>query len=285
MKKTADEVANEAIMTRQGNQTLIILVEGFNDDKVFSKFLADPETEIICSWGKENVLSATNILEEQNIFGFLAIVDADFWHIDGHPPISENVLVTDHHDVEMMMMKSRSFEHFVTEVCSKAKLSAFLKSHGVTDIREILINLALPLGCLRRYALLSDISLCFEGLKFSTFIEKETLGLDLERMVKSVLYLTKNPGLHLKEIVQHLIHMVQNLSDDPYHICCGHDVIAILGVGLRKCIGSKSKEAASQQMLESALRLSYDSKCFRDTQLYAAALRWSERNAPYRPFA
>lgn len=285
MEKTADEVANEAIMTRQVSWALIMLVEGLNDEKLFRKFLADPETEIICSWGKENVLGAVDILDDLEVIGFLAIVDADFWHVDDHPPHHENVLVTDEHDLEMMMIRSESFAHFIAEVGSSTKLRLFLDAHGATDIREVLLECALPLGCLRRHSHSLGIGLCFNGLKFSTFVARETLAIDLEKMIESVLSLTRDSSLDLTEEVRRIRGLVANISADPYQLCCGHDLIAILSVGLRKCIGSKSKEAATPEALESALRLSYDSECFRRTQLYQSAQQWSQRNAPYRVFS
>lgn len=283
--KTPDEVANEAIMTRKVCEALILLVEGFNDEKVYQKFLATEDSEIISSWGKDNVLGAITILENEEIRGILGIVDADFWHLEGRLPTSPNVIVTDGHDLEMMMIYSKSFSHFITEVASATKMESFLRSHDVKDIRDILLDNALPIGLLRKYSYNNDLKLCFNKIKFASFINRETMKIEINKMVEVVLSLTRNPALNLSEIIRQVNIMLNSRSDDPYQVCCGHDVIEILGIGLRKCIGSKSKEASSIEMLESGLRMSYDSACFQKTKLYFETKKWSLNNSPYQVFA
>lgn len=284
MNKTPDEVANEVIMTRQVCESLIILVEGYNDEKTYTKFLAASDSETISSWGKENVLAAISILENEELLGILGIVDADFWHIDGHSPISVNVIVTDYHDLEMMMIGSNSFSYFLNEVASKHKIIQILNVYKVDDLRDILFQKALPLACLRRYSLKNGLDLNFNELKFNKFINRENFELDLEKMIEIVLSCSKNPALSLENMIYQIRKMINSITDDPYQMCCGHDVIAILGVGLRKCIGGRLKETASLEILESELRMCYDSDCFRKTQLYRDAVEWSQNNPKYQVF-
>jgi hypothetical protein len=285
MEQTPDTVANEVIMTRQVCRAIILVVEGNSDEKVLRKFVVCPDSEFIIAWGKDNVIGAITILDGEGVAGILGIVDADFWHLDGEFPSSPNVIVTDDHDLEMMMIRSHSFAHFIAEAASRTKLERFLANVGATDIRDTLLERALLIGHLRQYSHIEELCLRFDGLRFNTFVDRETIVLDLEKLVGAVLALTSNAELDTDEVIGQVREFAKGFSGDPYQVCCGHDVIAILSIGLRKCIGSKSKEGASQRVLESELRLSYDSECFRQTHLFRSAIDWESRNSPYRAFS
>jgi hypothetical protein len=281
MNKTLDE---EAIMTRHQCKSLILLVEGYSDDKTFRKFLASSDSEIISSWGKDNVLCAMAILDHENMFGVLGIVDADFWHLDNISPPTANVIITDDHDLKMMIIRSKSFDQFIAEVASVPKLERFLINNKEEDIREVLFNRAILIGHLRRFSHTEGLNLRFEGLKFNKFVNKDTLAFDLPKMAEAVLSITRNSELKTETIIEQICTLMNSATNDPYQLCCGHDVISILSIGLRRCLGNKSKEAASTEILESELRMSYDSDCFRKTQIYRSAKEWSRNNAPYQVF-
>jgi hypothetical protein len=286
MKKTSDDVANEVIMTRKACQSLVLLVEGSSDVKVFRKFLASADSEVISSWGKNNLLGAIEILESEKIQkGVLGIIDADFCHLDSQIPDNKNVIMTDAHDIEMMIIGSKSFSNFIFEIASIDKLNKFLSNSGLTDIREILLSHAAYVGYLRRYSIIKNLNLCFEKLDFEKFVKKDTFDIDVVKLIESVLSLTKNPDLKSQEISSQLASLMSESSDDLYQICCGHDVISILGIGLRKCIASKSLKESDIRTLESQLRMSYDSSCFCRSLLYEAARAWSHKNPGYQVFS
>lgn len=52
------------------------------------------------------------------------------------------------------------------------------------------------------------------------------------------------------------------VSHDDWCTGCGHDVIGILSIGLRKAIGSSTAGAVSPDILERSLRLAYERAYF-----------------------
>lgn len=284
MQRTPEEIAAEVIMTRTDCKSLILLVEGSSDVKTFRKFISSADSEIIPSWGKDNVLGAIAILEKESFQGVLGIIDADFSHLDGENKSSKNIIVTDDHDIEMMMIRSKSFSYFIGEVASDSKMKRFLESINSSDIREVLLERALVIGHLRRYSLRNNLNIRFEGLDFEKFIKKDSINLELSKLVDCLLMLTRDSRLRAVEIISQISLWMDANSGDPYQICCGHDVIAILEIGLSKCIGSKPAKEANIKVLESQLRMSYDSACFRQTLLYKAAKKWSLDNPQYPVF-
>ena len=283
MEQTSHDIANEILLTRDRDEGPILLLEGDNDVKFFRRFVKNPDMSIIATWGKENLLDAVEILEAYNgIQGFMGIVDADFGHIDGSLPNSRNVIVTDDHDVEMMIVRTKAFDAVLYELGSARKIREFPNREG--RIRDALMQRALIIGHLRYLSVADDLRLRFEGLRFDHFIDRDSLEIDRDRMLNNVLALTGNQGLDAREIRDRLLELVEDMNDDPHQICCGHDFIAIFGIALRKVLGSKSHQAASLQALGTALRLAYDSEDFYRTQLYADARFWSKRNIGYDIF-
>ena len=283
MERTGDDIANEVLFERAKYNGPVLLLEGDNDVKFFRRFVENPDMSIIATWGKENLLDAVEILEACNsIQGFMGIVDADFGHIDGSLPNSRNVIVTDDHDVEMMIVRTKAFDAVLYELGSARKIREFPNREG--RIRDALMQRALIIGHLRHFSLTDDLHLRFEGLRFDRFVDRNTLKMNKNKMITNVFHLTQNPQLEVDDIRDKFLELVEDDNNDPYQICCGHDFIAIFGIALRKVIGSRSKEAASPEALGSTLRLAYDSEDFRKTKLYSDAKRWSERNQGYDVF-
>lgn len=284
MQQTGDTVATEVVMIRRTYKDTIFVVEGDNDIKVLRKFAYDPDAMFIPAWGKENATYATAILDSECVRGILTIVDADFWHLDGRQSPSPNLLLTDDHDLEMMIIRSSSFISVVKGLASESKVAKVLAEHGVSDIREILLGRALYVGYLRKCSEMNGLQLCFEGIRFDRFINRDTLELDLNKLVECVLALSRNPSVNKSQLINDVVGLVAGYRDDPYQICCGHDFIAILGIGLRKVLGSKSKQAASAEAVGLALHLSYDSEDFKLTRLYNDAKNWEEINDGFSTF-
>jgi hypothetical protein len=262
----------------------VLLLEGDSDEKLFRRFVADPEMLIIPTWGKQNAIDAVEILESCKQEGIVAIVDADFGHLAGSLPPSRNVLVTDDHDIEMMIIRTDAFIAVLRELGSTSKLKKFAKGLE-REVREILLEKSLIVGHFRLLSFLDGLGLCFEGLRFDRIINRDSLALDSEALVTNVLALTHNPQLNRRSTQRRLRTLLEeHTHDDPYQICCGHDFVAILGIGLRKALGNKSKEAASPEAVCIALRLAYEAEVFRQTTLYSTARRWSDENQGYSIF-
>ncbi len=283
MERTGDDIANEVLFERAKYNGPVLLLEGDNDVKFFYQFVKEAEMPIIPAWGKENVLEAVEKLESDGIVqGFLGIVDADFGHVDGSLPTSRNVVVTDDHDVEMMIIRTRAFDAVLRELGSKDKIRRFQGTeHG---IRHKMMQKALIIGHFRHLSVTNHLRLRFEGLRFDRFVDRNTLKMDKNKMINNVFQLTKNPQLEVEDIRDKFLELVEDDNDDPYQICCGHDFIAIFGIALRKVIGSKLERETRPEVLGSMLRLAYDSDDFRQTKLYSDAKRWSKSNQDYNIF-
>jgi len=125
----------------------------------------------------------------------LAIVDADFDILEGSVPLSPNLLFTDTHDLETMLLKSPALEKVLSEHGSEAKINNFAK-----DIRQTLLEIAKIIGYLRWASLKFNYCLKFERLAFNNFVKKETLALNESDLMKTVKDNSQKPGLDDSEI-------------------------------------------------------------------------------------
>ncbi|RKZ52365.1 MAG: hypothetical protein DRR16_15040 [Candidatus Parabeggiatoa sp. nov. 3] len=108
---TAAWFANHIRMMRIQDARTFLIMEGFTDQQ-FYQFLVDSEKKhclVISADNKKNAIDAIKHLEQTQFRGVLAIVDADFDVLKQAVPNSDNVLLTDSHDLETMIIKSQAF--------------------------------------------------------------------------------------------------------------------------------------------------------------------------------
>ncbi|MFN5871336.1 MAG: hypothetical protein ACK44G_02150, partial [Aphanizomenon sp.] len=92
----------------------------------------------------------------------------------------------------------------------------------------------------------------------------------------------KSQAFYLKDedLEKRLITERSN-NQDPWQVCCGHDLVEILSLGLRKAIGTNKTVDVEANSLERNLRLAYEVAYFYKTQLYLAIRQWETNNQPF----
>ncbi len=253
-----------------------ILVEGDTDELFFSKFLNAEKSQIEICHGKENVIETIQILNKRNNKKknkTLAIVDKDYDFLD-NTEYPENIIQTDFHDVEMMCLKSESFDSVAKEYFSKKKIEK-LKQDQVDCIRSYFLSIIKPISELRIISKKENLNLSFKTtkkrpkeLKYEKFICKDNFvfkGYDeLINTVKTYY----NQAIHLNN--QELIDKIKQLDlekYDAFDICHGHDLSRIIQIGLKKKIGKSKLTSVTIDEIERALRLAYSLVDFAKTDL------------------
>jgi len=276
----ADRVANRIRLLRSQFSGAFLIVEGDKDKRIYGRFIMAEACRLEVAHSRENAISAALILERERFVGVLAIVDADFDVLESRIFSSSNIFITDTHDLETMMLKSPALEKLLMEIGSETKLDEFVKVRG-KELREALLEECLNLGYLRLVSLRHGHALKFEGLKYRDFTDLTTLTINQSRLIKTV----KNHSQKLKLSDRELQRQIETIRDekhDKWHVCCGHDLIGILSIGLRKAIGSRDSKEVEPEIIERSLRLAYESAWFRDTKLYASIKAWEGINGSFR---
>lgn len=210
----------------------------------------------------------------------LALVDKDCVLLDPSLAANQDVVVTDTHDLETMMIQSPALEKVLAEFGSDDKIQGFVQARGGT-IQDLLAQPALPVGLLRLASLRHGLNLKFKGCNYSSFVDKDSLGIDATSLAIEIINNTRNHKLKAADLVT-LLEQERQLGLNQWDVCCGHDISAVLSIGLRKVIGSRNPSDVTPEMMEVSLRLGYEESFFRMTQLYRALKDWETRNAPFK---
>jgi Protein of unknown function (DUF4435) len=256
-----------------------LIAEGDTDARVWKNLVDSTKCSVAIAHNKDNAVKVLDILEKSNFAGVLAVVDADFWILEGTVPSSPNLFLTDTHDLETMLLKSPALEKVLLEHGSEEKIKLFGK-----DIRQTLLESATVIGYLRWVSLKFNYCLIFEDLEFKKFVDEKTLALDTLQLIKIVKNKSQKLGLDDREIQKQMDSLKTN-THDMWYICCGHDMICILQVALCKALGSCNSKQVEPQILEKDLRLACESAYFRATKLYTAIEQWEKNNHPFQVLA
>ena len=125
-----------------------------------------------------------------------------------------------------------------------------------------------------------DIGLKFEDLTYIDFLDRDKLTIDVRKLIQT----TKNKsGKHSLSETDLLddIKRLEMAGHDPWHMCCGHDLLNVLAVGLRKALGSHNPSEVTPAILERSLRLAFDPLWFRQAKLYRNITLWEAAHNPY----
>lgn len=264
--------ADQIRLRRDAFNGIFIIVEGHSDKLVYSNFVNSETCQFTITDGKKQAMDTIRILDNTNFLGILAIVDADFDHLENNLPESPNILLTDAHDLEMMMLKTPALEKVIKERGSEEKTKE-------NNIREILLKIGQEIGYLRWMSQKNNLALRFEGLDFGKFIKKDTLEIDYSDLIKTIKDHSQKQSLINQEI-EEKIEMLRNKEHDPSQVCCGHDIVQILSLALCKAWGTCKPTDVKAENLERDLRLAYERSYFYQTQLYCLIQNWQSIYSP-----
>jgi hypothetical protein len=270
---TADRDAHQIRLRRSTFSGTFLLVEGSSDKVFYERFIDKIACQIVVMLCKERVIGVLDILDRSSFDGVVAIVDADFDRLKDSVDESINLLRTDTHDLETMLIDSPALDKTIAEYGSEEKI-AKLK----LDVRTSLVEAGTFIGYLRWVSQCDGLNIKFSSLQFSRFIDEKTLQMNELNLIKEVK--NKSHDLLLKtEDLQQRIADEKNKGFNSWQVCCGHDLVEILALGLRKAIGTMSVDSDS---LERSLRLAYEEVYFRKTQLWTNIRQWESNNQPFQ---
>lgn len=185
--------ANAIRLQRSTFSGTFLLVEGRSDKIFYERFVDKFKCEIKSFAGKVSVVQILSVLEKSSFEGILAIVDADFDHLEGSPHNSPNLLRTDTHDLETMLIKSFAFDKVITVFGSAEKIAKFGR-----DIRTVLLESASLVGYFLWISQCGGLNLTLNGINFSKFINEQNLQVDELKMIQEVK--NKSQAFTLKDI-------------------------------------------------------------------------------------
>ncbi len=283
---TGESIATEVEMVRTAFPDTIVILEGNNDSMLFENFFDSHFTHIIIAHGKDNAISAIEIVNDSAGKGILAIVDADFWRVEGLPDLPDNILVSDTHDVEGMLFNSNAFSRVVSEYCSPRKII------GYDNLKDFFYSKSSMIGIFRLISQRNNFHFVFHELNYQKFTNKSTLEIDIDKMVRYVQDITQqnaakhNYELDLPqdaEIITLINQVMENEEDlDKLELSCGHDLLGLFALSLRKLFATLQASIAENGNIHRLFRLAYSINDFVLTNLYQEIEQWELNSNPFK---
>lgn len=273
---TDDRDANQIKLRRSTFFGTFLLVEGSSDKVFYERFIDKIACQVVVMTGKTRVIAVLDILDRSNFKGILAIIDADFDRLENSVDESINLLRTDTHDLETMLIDSPALDKVMAEFGSEEKIAKLQ-----LDVRTSLVEAGISIGYLRWISQSDGLNLTFSDLRFSKFIDEKTLQMNELDLIQEVKNKSQAFSLNTEDL-QRRIATENNKGFNHWQVCCGHDLVEILALGLRKAIGTMSVDVDS---LERSLRLAYEEVYFRKTQLWVNIHRWESNHQPFQVLA
>lgn len=282
----ATRIAN-AIMQDSSRKETILLVEGTNDNLLYSKFIKNTSCEIRIALGYENIHEVISLLKKFDAsIHAIGILDQDFLGIDSSLSPIPKIFYVDHHDVEMMAFSTRSFDLIFVGYGNKEKINNITVKHG-KDLRNVFFESIYPLSLLRYINYKYKIGLSFkpkslEGPKLKLdFINQGTLAFSSYENLIEIVYNYNQTKTKPTLTREQCLNLLIRHKDDIYDyglFCNGHDLCRLISISLRKVTGNHGSKAPSDEEIEQRLMIGYDSSEFIKTKLYSDLKAYELKN-------
>lgn len=243
-----------------------LIVEGESDEHFFENILDCSKCKVMNLEGKAEVKKFIEDQNSANKKGYLGIVDADFEHIDGYEEQVKNVIITDVHDIEMLMFSSNpNMRRIYSELTENMIINNFEEKHQKSFLDSI-IKVAYDIGLLKMVMKRPKYYVNMKDIFYSDIINKE-FELDIDTLIERV----KKKHHTLYEIKKEMENLREK-NFDEFQVCCGHDVTNILAISFTSeqndGLGYGKRRYVDGKEIERLLRAVYDFEHFLCTKLY-----------------
>lgn len=283
MKRTGARAASFARIRNEYEKVYgiqyFLIVEGTSDECFFENILDCKKCKVLNLNGKTNCLDFIREQNKNRKKGYLAIVDADFELITHISSREENVILTDFHDIEMVILKSKpNMRRIYSELTSNIIILNYETQKRSSFIDSIL-NAAYEIGL---YKLVCNTpkfkKISLDEIPYSDIID-DSFSVNLDELVRR----TKGKNFTDYELTTEIGIQRRN-KFDMYQVCCGHDVTSIMAISLTAKendgfgYGENKDWEKCKIIIEELLRAVYDLNEFKQTEMYREIIAWENNN-------
>ena len=259
-------IVAEVKLERQANDCSFLIVEGPDDARFWG-----PRRHSACTLvdgeGKPNVMAAVQRLDG-DVGGVLGIVDEDYDCLIGKSLGLSNLVAVSPHDLECFLLcQAPALDKVLAEFGTRAKIDSF-EAREDSDVRTALLRRASVFGQLR-WAHACGLNIRSEEIRIPRFLDEGTWQVDRQGLIRAAA-----AGLEDDEL-ERCIGRLPKVQ--PWRLVRGHDVLAVLRIGLRNVLGDLRPSVGVPdiaRVLRAAGRLE-------GTTLLEEIRRWEGANPPY----
>lgn len=263
-RNVGDVIAEIKMIATQFSGCFVI-VEGASDSKFISPKILKNNCEIVICGSKTVAIEATKISNKKNNKA-LGIIDDDFDATLNICHGSTDLINTETHDIETLLLSSSALDRIIGEYADLSKLNNFLAKEG-SDFRSALIKRALPFGRYRLINAIHNLGVPFAEV-FSPwkYINVPTWSVDTAKLEEDFVAISKMDVATIRKLDQELPQI------PAWNLIQGHDAMAVLAIAMRSILCAKF--SCSEAHLCKDLRLAFDNSSFQKTNMFAEIRTW-----------
>lgn len=267
IEQKAEEIITEISMSSKESPWLVI--EGNSDNRFFitKELVNNPRPIIAIGW--ENVIEVVSKVKEEDIHPkVIGFIDRDYREALGINIEHENIVISDYRDLEISLFESEALKKILVELGSETKMP--MCSSGEPDIdmiRNKVYSVAEVLGRLRIYSLKERLNIPIKKIELSKCINSNTVELDHDKVINHI-NAKGQSQISSDDLDKAKSNELPHCITDHRYLCCGHDVVSILGIALKKMWGSNNGNSVSRESMERMLRIGYSSHEFSNTNMF-----------------
>ena len=278
--KTPGEVVAEIRMTRLARDNPFLIVEGPADLR-FWRVWRDERCEVVIAGGRPGVETVVKKSDEHDWKGVIGVLDDDWDTAEGRVLPSSNLVATDAHDLEAMLLRAGGLRRLLYEHGDERRVKRLEDGEG-RGVDQALLARGEVFGRLRwanqRRSPDLRIPVSQQVLKsLHPFVPLQSWEVDEPRLLD---FAARHCSSGSREALQSEIAALP--PADPWTVCNGHDLVSLLALGLRCALGDHPASRMTDARLHCDLRLAADGRDLEQTGLWRDIRAWELRSPPYR---
>ncbi|OQX06314.1 MAG: hypothetical protein BWK73_31190 [Thiothrix lacustris] len=220
-------IVSEIELLKETHDGGFLLVEGDSDSKFWKHHVDKKRCNIRIAGNKPSVLGAAKKLDEKQDLSSMGIVDADFDRVNEIDYGIGRVVMTDHHDLEMLLVKSRALERVLCGFVNEDALSGF-ENKQKDSILDYVLSISLIWGRLRYLHVIEQYSFEFDFSPYKYIPKNSSLQVNVDNLYSDFCIKSTIPLSVLHEKL--LVVPTEPLED----MIQGHDLLEVLFIVLRE---------------------------------------------------
>ncbi|MFB7457559.1 hypothetical protein [Streptomyces sp. NPDC056188] len=263
---TGDDLFSYLLLLGAGSSNRkYLLCEGDSDCAVLDPHLIEDTCETVPGYGKDSVVIAINLVDQQDLRNVGALVDRD-WS-KSRRAISALATQTDYYDIDATVFFTGNVcQRLVSAFCDRQKVREFLTAQQLASPVEAATRLALPLGVLRKLSFDNGWGLRVAGTPMKEVVSEKGNTVDADSLFDLCLKRSKKARIGPRDkgdIVASLEAEISSVTDASEY-CCGHDLNAALTHLMQAHWGGR----VSKDTVERSMRGAFSCSDLASTRLY-----------------
>jgi hypothetical protein len=226
-----------------------LIVEGSADQRALQSAFDELQLTFFPVGGRNNVLSIADRLAESYLPGVVCIADADFDHEVSDRSDQWFLVFTDNGDLDAMLFFSPALHRVLETWANEQKLRDL---GGTSGLRQRICEEARVVAVLRAANAKKRLGLPFDAVDLQDIVPIRTFKVNVAGLLDRLAMLSGKPRNVVEEAASERCPLCAQTGEPLLN---GGDCLAMVGIALRRLVGSLSKQQIADKFAERSTRL------------------------------